>query len=302
MKTRICLPVGPWFAAVVPLIAALFSAGRAFAYQVDPLPPDNLVYNPWFRDPADPTRPSLAGWTDSAGESQYWSTSQKLSNPSPDEFVAGPCGREPGYCGTSARLNTTPGKSGGISPVGADAYLYQIIPADPNNTRLKYFAHWVAHAIDPAEVTIYGGETPEGPWTEVWRPFHVVLEYEAKPPPGEGQDWLWKTNTASTPPVEMTLAKGYPYYKLEIHARLVSQDTSAFKITGIYFTALPAAAHTAIPPALETVSAPTQTSAPTPSSVPAEETTTPAAAEQQPPLDLIDILLTLIRQLLRFLY
>jgi hypothetical protein len=291
-----------WLAATVLSILSLFSTGSAFAYQVDQLPPDNLVYNPWFRDPADPTRSSLAGWTDAAGENQYWSTSQKLSNPSPDEFVAGPCGGEPGYCGTSARLNTTPGKSGGTGGVGADAYLYQVIPADPENTRLKYFAHWVAHAIDPAEVTINGGETPEGPWVQVWRPFHAVLKYEAKPPPGEGQDWLWKANTASTPPVETTLSRGYPYYKLEIHARLVSQDTSAFKITGIYFTALPAAAHATLPPVLETVPAPASTSIPTATRVASGGTPAPTAAEQKPPLDLIEILLALIRQLLRLLY
>lgn len=293
MKARPYLCVSLWLARVVPVIVALFSARIAFAYQVDPLPSDNLVYNPWFRDPVELTRSSLAGWTDAAGEDQNWSTSQKLSNPSPDEFIAGPCGSKPGYCGTSARLNTTPGKSGGIGPVGADAYLYQVIPADKENTHLKYSAYWVAHAIDPAEVTIYGAETPEGPWTEVWRPFYVVLEYEAKPPKGEGQDWLWKTNTASTPPVETTLPRGYPYYKLEIHARLVSVDTSAFKITGIYFTALPAAAHMAVPPARETGSAPTPISAQTPTS---------AAAEQKPAPDLIDILLALIWQLLRFLY
>jgi hypothetical protein len=31
--------------------------------------------------------------------------------------------------------------------------------------------NWVVHKIDPAEVAIYGGLSPEGPWTEVWKPF-----------------------------------------------------------------------------------------------------------------------------------
>jgi hypothetical protein len=294
METRIKIFLHLCYSIIASLVLALITGGVAFAYQVDPLPPDNLVFNPWFRDSENPNRSSLDGWMDAGGVNNYWSSSQKLSNPSPDKFAAGPCGSAPTYCGTSARLNTTMGKSGGIGGVGVDAYLYQIIPADRDNTYLKYSANWVAHEIDPAEVTIYGGETSQGPWIEVWKPFHVVIDYEAKPPRGEGQDWLWKTNTASTPPVETTLAEGYPFYKLEIHARLVSQDTSAFKITGIYFTALP--------PLPQITDSPTQEIIPTaPPTHPAADDTTRTEPAQKPPLTFLEILLALIGRLLQLL-
>lgn len=233
------------------LITLFFSPGSdVLAFQVDPLPENNLVINPWFRDKSDPTTARLDGWTDAAGRDGLWGLSQKSTNPSPDQFVSGKCGGVPDYCGTAARLHPDTGV-----PIGVDAYLYQVIAADPANRKLHYFAHWVAHAIDVAEVTIYGAKTADGPWTEVWKPFHQEIETVLTPPAGEDQEWLWKEMTSWTPPVETVIARGCPYYKLEIHARLADELTTGFKMTGIYFTAVPA---------IQPTPTPTETQTPTP--------------------------------------
>lgn len=248
------------------LITLFFSPGSdVFAFQVDPLPENNLVINPWFRDQSDSTRAGLDGWTDAAGRDPHWGLSQKSTNPSPDEFISGKCGNVPDYCGTSARLHPDTG-----IPLGVDAYLYQVIAADPANRRLHYFAHWVAHAVGIAEVTIYGGVTADGPWTEIWKPFHQEIDTVLVPPRGEDQDWLWKEMTSWTPPVETVIPRGHPYYKLEIHARLVDEVATGFKITGIYFTTVPDIQPTPTPTATQTPTpferetTPTETPTPTP--------------------------------------
>jgi hypothetical protein len=98
---------------------------RVSAFQVEELPDDNLVRNPWFRDPQDPDSSSLDQWTDAAGLNKHWSSSQKKSNPTPDQIVSGDCGNQELYCGTSARLDPGAGQSGGVAEPGVDAYLYQ---------------------------------------------------------------------------------------------------------------------------------------------------------------------------------
>jgi hypothetical protein len=208
-----------WFLIGLPLYNAL-------AFPVSELPPGNLVFNPWFRRLSDPTLSGLDGWIDAAGPNKYWSTSQKESNPSPEIILSGVCGFEPVYCGTGARLSAMPGQSGGIGVPGKDAYLYQVVTSNSAHRRLQFFAHWVSHKIDPAEVTIYGGNSNQGPWTAVWIPFHIVEEVN------EGPEDVW----TMTDFMETTLTKGFPYYKLEIHARLPSSEGSGFKISGIYFS------------------------------------------------------------------
>ena len=199
----------------------------AFAYQVPPLPTGNLIVNPWFRSFTEPTASALDGWTDAAGKDKYWSSSQKESNPSPDIVVSGDCGSKYVYCGTAARLADTPGQSGGLGKPGVDSYLYQIVAADKTLTKLRFFSYWVGHEIDPAEVVIYGANDPQGPWTEVWVPLHVVLDEAPKPKDWTHTDWL-----------EKVLPQGYSFYKVVIHAKLPKEGVVGFKITGIYFAVL----------------------------------------------------------------
>jgi hypothetical protein len=223
-----------WFLIGVVLITSIgylmaLPLHDAFAFPVLDLPPGNYLSNPWFRSATDPTLSSLDGWIDAAGPNKYWSTSQKESNPSPDILVTGVCGADPVYCGTAARLSLMPGKTGGIGVPGVDAYLYQVVSSYSSHLRLKFFAHWVSHRIDPAEVTIYGGNSPLGPWTKVWVPFSIVDDIN------DGPEDLW----TKTEFLETTITKGYPFYKVEIHARLPDNDGVGFKITGIYFSTEP---------------------------------------------------------------
>jgi hypothetical protein len=206
------------------------NSSAALAFPVPPLPDDNLVSNPWFRSATDPTKSALDGWTDAAGQDKYWSSSQKESNPSPDIIVSGVCGFQPVYCGTGARLSTTPGQSGGVAKPGVDSYLYQVVPANSSHRKLTFFTHWVSHQVEIAEVTIYGGNSPNGPWTSLWVPFsHTQLGVSS---PSESEPDLW----TQTEFLDMTLTTGYSYYRIEIHSRLPPGDQTGFKITGIYFT------------------------------------------------------------------
>ncbi|MGH2537034.1 MAG: hypothetical protein ACRDHL_06550 [Candidatus Promineifilaceae bacterium] len=205
--------------------ALVLPSTGALAFEVAPLPAGNLITNPWFRSQTDPNASALDGWTDAAGLNADWSTSQKESNPSPDIVISGVCGQQLVYCGTSARLSLTPGQTGGVAEPFAHAYLYQVVAANPLKRHLKFFAHWVSHIVDPAEVTIYGGQSQNGPWTPVWTPFHYI-QPEADPPD------LW-TNTGF---LETTIDQGYSYYKVEIHARLPGEELVGFKMTGVYFS------------------------------------------------------------------
>ena len=219
------LPIGVALLASIVVLLGLYIQD-AYAFQVPDLPPGNLLFNPWFRSISNPTLSSLDGWIDAAGPNKYWSTSQKESNPSPDIVESGVCGFEKVYCGTGARLSPMPGQSGGIGVPGVDAYLYQVVSSDSSHHKLKFFTHWVSHKIDPAEVTIYGGNSPQGPWTKVWVPFSYVDDKN------EGTVDLW----TQTEFMEKTINKGYPFYKVEIHARLPGSEGVGFKITGIYFS------------------------------------------------------------------
>jgi hypothetical protein len=241
----------------VPLFFIYIQLARAF--QVDPLPSDNLIQNPWFRKTSDPKRAGFDGWTDTHNGGTSWTLSQKKSNPSPDMFVSGRCGNVPEFCGTAAKLSADDGKG----EVGVDSYLYQVVSTNPENKKLKYFMHWVTHNINPLEVTVYGGETSDGPWIETWVPFYQVADDGGFG--GDDTSELWKEQTALTPPVETVVPVGFPYYKVEIRANLPTPD--GLKLTGVYFTAVPEIDPTATPtpePEPTDPDAPTPTPTPTP--------------------------------------
>ena len=212
----------------------LLSLSKVYSFQVPALPNDNLVTNPWFRSPSDPNKSGLYGWTDADGLDKYWSSSQKEGNPSPDVLISGVCDFTPVYCGTAARLSLTRGESGGIGLPDVHAYLYQIIPADSSHRKLKFFTHWVSHKINPAEITIYGSNTVNGPWTPLWTPLYHQQDSNPPPPPGGSAD-LWTTTDFLT----YTVNNGYNYYKIEIHARLPQGLGVGFKVTGVYFSTEP---------------------------------------------------------------
>ena len=277
----------------------LDSPASVYAFQVDSLPSDNLVANPWFRAGNNPNRPGFDHWTNA---NNYWTLSQKESNPTPDLLISGRCSNTkpvtPTYCGTAAKLAADDGNG----QVGVDSYLYQIILADPNNTRLKFFTHWVAHYADPFEVNIYGAESKDGPWTFVWRPVHQQVLSLKKPPSGESQNWLWEHFTSLTPMSEIIIPQGFSYYKLEIHVNLPKPD--GFKVTGVYFTVVPEFAVTSTPttdvslsptftPAITATPTdvftatptPTETPLSSPSSTPSADTPTPVITVSPTPTE-----------------
>jgi hypothetical protein len=216
------------FPLLIVLVLVWLSPVRVYAFPVDELPDDNLIENPWFRSAGNDS--GLDGWIDVGGNNKYWSSSQKASNPTGDQISAGPCGSQELYCGTAARLDPTMGKSGGMGIPGVDSYLYQVIEADRTDRKLIFFAHWVSHEIEVAEVSIYGGDSADGPFELVWVPFYHTQDSTIRPARGAGQEDLWE-NTGF---VVTVLEDGNSFYKVEIHARLPEGNSTGFKITGIY--------------------------------------------------------------------
>ncbi|WP_420628175.1 hypothetical protein [Candidatus Leptofilum sp.] len=193
------------------ILLALLGSGTAVLAQtiVDPLPENNLIENPWFREG---NRPSLAGWTDAAGNNVIWSLSQKQSNPSPDQVI-----------GTSARLAFGSGQGGGTGQDGVDSYLYQVVAADPSLTHLQFKIHWVTQWIDRAAVTIYGGSSADGPWTAVWVPLDIDQSTST------GGAWT------QTELLDTTISEGFPFYKVELFGRYPEGRQQGAKYTGVYF-------------------------------------------------------------------
>ncbi|MHC4079518.1 MAG: hypothetical protein ACYST0_13880, partial [Planctomycetota bacterium] len=116
---------------------------------VPPLPTDNLVTNPWFRDPTGKTG-SMAGWTVAKGS---WNATKKGHNPSPD-----------------IRGQT----AGDLDPRGGsnqDTYIYQVVPANGAHRRLKFQMYWVTISMVQVYARVLGGPSKKGPWTTVWTPF-----------------------------------------------------------------------------------------------------------------------------------
>jgi len=241
---------------LIGILIILAFPQAVFAYPVEELPEDNLIKNPWFRDPTRPNQSSLAGWIDAGGPNAHWSSSQKEANPTPDEIVSGDCGSQELYCGTAARLDPGKGQSGGVAIPGVDAYLYQVVQADQSHRKLKFFAHYVSHLVEVAEVSIYGGDAADGPWELVWVPLHYTQDVLIKPPRGESTEALWE----QTGFIETVLREGFSFYKVEIHARLPEGNNTGFKISGIYFST----SLTDEPPSVQLLSTPTAGDEPEP--------------------------------------
>lgn len=219
-------------ATTIVIATSLLSPLTVFAFFVDKLPEGNLIKNPWFRDPNNPNASSLDGWTDAGGLNRYWSSSQKESNPTSDIIIANVCGKQEQYCGTSARLDPKNGQTGGIGIPGVDAFLYQVVQTDSDNRKLRFFAYYVSHEIEDAGVSIYGGNSSEGPWDLVWVPLHYSQDFLERPPEGQTIAAIWD----QTGFLEVVLERGYRYYKVEFQARLPEGNSTGFKMTGVYFT------------------------------------------------------------------
>ena len=177
--------------------------------------PGNFIVNPWFRKLDDPTKSGLDGWSQKT-DAGAWSHSQKASNPSPDQIT-----------GTAARWADGTGMGGGPGVAGANAYLYQIVAANPSDHVLQFQIWWIVLWIEEAKATIYGGNSPSGPWTEVWMPFRTVESQGAS------------THWAQTAKMELQLDQGYSYYKVELYGKYPVGTTAGVKYTGVFFRVSP---------------------------------------------------------------
>ncbi|MCP5096819.1 MAG: fibronectin type III domain-containing protein, partial [Chloroflexi bacterium] len=180
-------------------LLCLFSTLTAFADEASPLPDDNLISNPWFRDTSN-TGGSHDGWI----VEEQWGLSQKNHNPTPDDVQ-----------GTSARLGIPK------ATFGVDSYIYTVVEADPANTILRFQTWQVSRNLHEEKATIYASDAPDGPWVEIWQP------------------WVETNSSVSwtqVPLLETTIEDGFPYYKIEIMCNYW-QGTAGCKYTGVYFTA-----------------------------------------------------------------
>ncbi len=188
------------------------AASAPLFFPVDPLPEDNLITNPWFRNPENPRKASLVGWTDLDG---IWGTSRKDGNPTPDN--------EEGTGARFAQGSNPDGGNNGIPHGGVDGYIFTIVAADASQTGLRFQTHWVSANIEAADVTIYAGNSENGPWNKVWSPLEVTPEMDAH--------FVWQ----HTGMLEFQLERGYPFYRIEFHARYSPANNWGFKFTGVYF-------------------------------------------------------------------
>lgn len=235
------------------LASLLWLAGEAqpaLAFVVGPLPDGNLVANPWFHKPGDPMAMSDEGWID---EGDLWGLSRKTGNPSPL-----------GEIGTAARFaEPASPKDMGPGPYGgADAYLYTILEADPEDEFLNFKTHWVSANIEIAEVTIYGGSSALGPWEPIWTPLYITPDLDAH--------FQWVETGVSS----IELDAGFPYYKIDYHARYSADEQWGFKFTGVYFST---GAEPMVP--IEPQPDPTSTLLPGPTPSPAQPPTAAPATE-----------------------
>lgn len=192
--------VAPRLLAFSLLTGILLVTTLAFimAEPAQQLPEDNLIRNPWFRDQSNTTA-SHDEWV----ITDAWGLSQKNSNPTFDDVV-----------GTSARIGTPKASYDELHA------MYQVVEADPTQPVLIFQMWQVSRSLNELKATIYGGNSPDGPWQEVWQPW--VQQQSSV-------HWM------QTPLFETELEEGYPFYKLEL-ACSYSHGIAGCKYTGVYFT------------------------------------------------------------------
>lgn len=122
------------FGVILCFILTFIFAAPLNAFQVDPLPADNLIQNPWFRKLSDPNKPGLDLWTNVNND---WTNSQKISNPTADLLYSGRCTGTKGeltYCGTSAKISA----------------IFSQTRISGKHRFILLSASWVAHPMPPS--------------------------------------------------------------------------------------------------------------------------------------------------------
>lgn len=146
-------------------------------------PTGNLLANPYFE--GDHSSTVIPGWVNDG----QWDISVKPHNPSPND--------------TSARINGP--EQAGEYQQGETAVIYQIVEGGGSNLAASIAC--VQHQAEVMQVTIFGSQSPDGPWTSVWQPFDLSACGFA--------DW------GPTVHAQTQLPQAWAYYQFQIVGRYV---------------------------------------------------------------------------------
>jgi hypothetical protein len=111
----------------------------------------------------------------------------------------------------------------GLGIPGQTAVLYQDVAANPEQ-RTLHLRFWMIE-VRPrwTAVTVYGADSADGPWSEVWQP------HQAERAQHDFELFDYQT----------TLDKGYPFYRVEFSGAIPDDNSLGFKLTGVEFETLP---------------------------------------------------------------
>lgn len=157
-------------------------------------PTGNLLANPYFE--GDHNSTVIPGWVNNG----LWDISVKAHNPSPNN--------------TAARINDP--EQQGEYLLGETAVIYQIVEGGGSNLAASIAC--VQHYAEVMQVTIFGSQSPDGPWTSAWQPFGLSACGFA--------DW------GPTVYAQTQLPQAWAYYQFQIVGRFVDLR-GAVKVTDV---------------------------------------------------------------------
>jgi hypothetical protein len=175
----------------------------------------NMLQNAWFK--GSDCKPSGAGWQNPGS----WGFTDKEQDPTDSSC--------PSSTGFAARKADT-------ENAVSNSLLWQVVgPVSSSNKTLHFHALIVAHRVNQYKAEIFGGNSPNGPWTSVWVPFNIqsCLTNDCVNAPYNGcclpdRQCLWELVTAdhlhnlnpgcNEPPLyplTKNISQGYSYYKIQ---------------------------------------------------------------------------------------
>ena len=215
--------VSLWLATFIAILAL---GETAAAFQYAPLPADNLITNPWFREEC---RASTTGWTISlTSDGIGWAGSDKTQNPS-DENCEGD------FTGFATRWARRSGTATEFSP-SQDTTISQVVGPVSGST-LRFHFLFVMHRMNRFRAQISGSHNPSGPFTPVWTPIDQAWlnpggasgVFAGACPGGQiDRDCWWDETTlaelGSLAPLTFTSPTPYTYYRIEFLGNYPTPD------------------------------------------------------------------------------
>jgi len=179
------------------------SAGTQIVSDPPPTMSGNLLSNPYFEGCHNCT--DINAWVNDG----HWDISIKAHNPSINDTAA------------RCTLPTVAGSCIG----GGPANLFQVVQANASDRTLSFS---ISYIISRAKgvVTIYGGGTPNGPWTELWVPWTGTSG-------GAPKGWF------DSGVQQIVLDSGYSYYKVNLFGQFDPNYNQGIKYTNAFFKVSP---------------------------------------------------------------